>query len=91
MLLGQTRDVHDDDGDVVVAAPGPPPRSPAERRSAEARCGWRGSWRFVIFQHGGKAIGAQKQAVAGFHGDFEEIRLVRGSLPKARVMTERWG
>ena len=75
MLLGQTRDVHDDDGDVVVAAPAHGLVHQLSGATLGLTVVGEDLGDLVIFQHGGKAIGAQKQAVAGFHGDFEEIRL----------------
>lgn len=72
---GQTRDVHDDDGDVVVAAPAHGLVHQLSRATLGLAVVGEDLGDLVVFQHRGKAIGAQKQTVAGFHGDFEEIRL----------------
>ena len=71
VLLGQTRDVHDDDGDVVVAAPAHGLVHQLSRATLGLAVVGEDLGDLVVFQHRGKAIGAQKQTVAGFHGDFE--------------------
>ena len=75
VLLGQTRDVHDDDGDVVVAAPAHGLVHQLSRATLGLAVAGEDLGNLVIFQHRGKPVGAQKQTVAGFHGQLEQVRL----------------
>ena len=65
----------DDDSDVVVAAPAHGLVHQLGRAALGLAVAGEDLGNLVIFQHRGKPVGAQKQTVAGFRGQLEQVRL----------------